>query len=89
MPRISFTENLKRHVPCPPQEVEGDTVRAVLEAAFAGNPPLRDYIVDDQNQLRKHVTIFVDGAMITDRAGLADAVSPNGEVYVFQALSGG
>ena len=35
------------------------------------------------------MTIFVDGRMIRDRAGLADRVSENSTIYVFQALSGG
>ena len=28
MSRVSFTDNLKRHVACPPQDVSGATVRA-------------------------------------------------------------
>jgi hypothetical protein len=35
------------------------------------------------------MTIFVDGRMIRDRAGLTDAVTETSTVYVFQALSGG
>ena len=89
MARVSYTENLKRHVACPPQEVAGDTVRAVLDAAFTDNPALRGYVLDDQGQLRKHVTIFVDNTQIADRAGLSDPVGERSEVFVFQALSGG
>jgi len=46
-------------------------------------------VLDDQAGLRKHMTIFVDGRMIHDRARLTDAVSESSTVYVFQALSGG
>lgn len=38
--------------------------------AAAGNgryPGLADYIVDERGTLRKHVNIFIDGTMITDR----------------------
>jgi hypothetical protein len=35
------------------------------------------------------MTIFVDGRMIRDRAGLADRVAENSTIYVAQALSGG
>ena len=89
MARVSFTDNLLKHLPCPPTEATGDSVRAVMEAVFADNPPLRSYIVDDQGRLRKHVNIFVNDQMIEDRVALADSVSPNDQVFVFQALSGG
>ncbi len=89
MPRVSFTENLKRHVDCPPQDAAGGTVRAVLENVFADNPRLGTYVLDDQRRLRKHVTVFVNREMIADREGLSDAVGEGDEVFVFQALSGG
>jgi hypothetical protein len=89
MCRVSFTENLKRHVPCPPKEVAGDTVAAVLRAVFADNPELEGYILDDQCRIRRHVTVFINDAMIKDRDRLTDPVRPDDEVFVFQALSGG
>ena len=89
MARVVFTQNLQRHVPCPPTEAPGATVRAVLDAVFAANPRLRGYVLDDQGELREHMTIFVDGEQIRDRRTLGDSVGPDGEVYVMQALSGG
>ncbi len=89
MARVSFTPNIQRHVVCPPTDAAGATVREVLDRVFAGNPPARSYVLDDQGGLRKHMTAFVDGRMVRDRAGLSDAVSPASSVYVFQALSGG
>ena len=38
------------------------------------NPQARSYVLDDQSALRKHMTIFVDGQMIRDRARLSDPV---------------
>jgi hypothetical protein len=35
------------------------------------------------------VNVFVNSQMIADRQGLSDAVGPDDEVFVFQALSGG
>ena len=86
---VHFTETIQRHVPCPPATVGGATVREVLDAVFAANPRARGYVLDEQNELRKHMAIFVDGRMIRDRVGLSDAVGPDAEVYVMQALSGG
>ena len=84
-----FTKNLQRHVPCPPTEEPGQTVREVLDRVFAANPRLRGYVVDERGALRKHMSIFVDSDLITDRVALGDSVGPQSEIYVMQALSGG
>lgn len=89
MPRVTFTANLQRHLDVPSLEVGGAAVGEVLNAVFAEKPRLRSYIVDDQGRLRRHVNVFVNKAMIADREGLSDAVRPDDEVFVFQALSGG
>jgi molybdopterin synthase sulfur carrier subunit len=89
MVRVSFTPNLQRHVECPPREVAGSTVRAVLEAAFASNAKARGYVLDDRGALRKHMNVFVNGEQVQDREGLSDPVPEGADVYVFQALSGG
>jgi hypothetical protein len=64
-------------------------VREVLDRVFADNPRLRGYVVDERGVLRKHMSIFVDGAQIVDRERLSDPVGPATELYVMQALSGG
>jgi sulfur-carrier protein len=89
MPRVSFTANLQRHLACPATDADGDTVRAVLESVFAGNPRLRSYLLDDQGSLRRHVNIFINDAAVSDRAALTDPVSARDEIFVMQALSGG
>jgi sulfur-carrier protein len=89
MVRVRFTRSIQRHVECPPREVAGPDVRAVLEAVFAGNARARGYVLDERGALRKHMTVFVDGEQVRDREGLSDPVPEGGEVYVFQALSGG
>ena len=89
MAEVVFTPNLRRHVECPTTAVAGATVREVLERVFADNPRLRGYVLDDQGALRRHMSIFVDGKQLEDRAGLSDPVRPDAEIYVMQALSGG
>jgi hypothetical protein len=89
MARVSFTDNLKRHLDCPPAAAEGATVRAVLDGVFAENPRLRSYLLDDQGRLRKHVNVFVNDGAVADRVLLSDRVSANDQLFVFQALSGG
>ena len=89
MPKITFTQNLQRHLSAPPSSVDGETVRQALENVFAENPRLRGYLLDDQGELRKHVVIFLDGEIVADRAGLSDRVEATSELVVMQALSGG
>jgi hypothetical protein len=87
--RIVFTSHLQRQIDCPAQDVDGATLRESLEEVFARNPKLRSYILDDQQGVRKHVMIFLDGEPIDDRIHLTDPVSDTSEIYVMQALSGG
>jgi molybdopterin synthase sulfur carrier subunit len=89
MPRVIFTDNIQRHLHCPPSQTDGRTVGEALADFFRKHPQARSYVLDDQGAVRKHVVIFVDGLQIQDRRGLGDAVEPNAEVYVMQALSGG
>ena len=89
MAKVVFTPNIQRHVLCPRAEAPGRTVREVLEHVFATNAQARSYVLDDQAELRKHMTIFVDGRMVRDRVQLAEPVSDASTIYVFQALSGG
>ena len=89
MATVHFTSNLRRHVDCPSVESTGGTVRLVLDGAFASNPRLRTYVLDDQGHVRKHMRILVDGKAISDLNRQSDAVSPSSVVWVMQALSGG
>ena len=89
MPEVKFTENLRRHLDTPECSVKGATVREALNKVFETQPQLRGYVLDDQDRLRKHVVVFIDGDMVQDRDGLSDPVSEDAELFVMQALSGG
>jgi sulfur-carrier protein len=89
MARVAFTANLERYLSCPVRTAPGNTVRAVLDEVFAAQPRLRSYILDDQDRVRRHVAIYVNGDRIVDRDLLGDPVGEADEVFVFQALSGG
>ena len=89
MPNVVLTQNLQRHVACPSVLLPGNTVSEVLNALFATYPQVRSYVLDDQGALRQHMVIFVDGRQIKDRVRQRDPVSPDSEIYIMQALSGG
>lgn len=89
MVSVVFTENIQRHVACPPARVCGASVSEVLEQVFAGNERARGYVLDERGAVRKHMVVFVNGTPIRDRTTLSDAVPDGSEVYIMQALSGG
>lgn len=89
MAHVEFAPAIARHVACAPRTVAGASLRLALDNALGDNPTLRNYILDDQGALRKHVAIFVDGEQIRDRKQLSDPLRADAQVYVVQALSGG
>jgi sulfur-carrier protein len=89
MARIVFTPQLRRFVEVPEVETSAASLREGLEAAFAANPRLRGYVLDEQGHLRANVAIFIDGRRLRDAHGLSDALAADSSVHVLQALSGG
>ncbi len=89
MPTVEFAPALTRHVPCPPQSVEATTLRAALDNAFLAAPALRNYVLDEQGAVRKHVAVFVNARMIASRSQLDIPLAGQDKVMVIQALTGG
>jgi hypothetical protein len=86
---LTFTRNLERHVACPAEAVSATTVHELFDGYFAAHPEVRGYVVDERGALRKHINVFVDGEQLRDRTRLSDTITPESQVYVMQALSGG
>ena len=89
MARLVFTQQLARFIAVPEVETGATRLRVALDGAFAGNPLLGGYVLDDQGHLRANVVIFIDGRRCTDRVRLDDPLQPDSKVYILQALSGG
>ena len=89
MTSIRFTPNIHRHVDAPIFEVEASTVGEALERYFDQYPSVRNYVLDNQGAVRHHMLVLLNGIAIRDRTGLSDALDPDSEIFVFQALSGG
>jgi molybdopterin synthase sulfur carrier subunit len=89
MAQLFFTQQLARFTTLPQVETGEGFLRAGLDTAFAANPLLRGYVLDEQGHLRENVVIFIDGRRCTDRVALDDPLKPDSKVYILQALSGG
>jgi len=52
-------------------------------------PAIRQRVLDDQNNIRRHVNVFVNGENVRFAQGGATQVSNDSEVWIYPALSGG
>jgi hypothetical protein len=89
MPIIHLTRHLRQVAPMIPVSVEAETLGSALDAYFAAVPKARSYVLDDQGRLRRHVAVFIDGELLTDKGNLGLKLGADSEIYVMQALSGG
>ena len=89
MALIVFTQQLRRFTEALEVDAQAATLRGALEAAFALNPRLRGYVLDDQGHMRANVVAFIDGRRCLNRIVLDDPLAPDSRVHVLQALSGG
>ncbi|MBI5901656.1 MAG: MoaD/ThiS family protein [Rhodocyclales bacterium] len=67
-------------------EAEGATLAELLADLDRRYPGIRFRMIDEQNRIRPHIRFFVGGSQARD---LAQALNPNGELLIVQALSGG
>jgi len=89
MPTVRFTPHLRRRLGCEAREVHAETLMEALRAAMDGQDRLSDYVLDERGRLRKHIAVFLDGRLIRERDGGGEVVTPNAQIHVMQALSGG
>lgn len=89
MAKLVFTQQLRRFTEVPEVDTCAPVLRAALDEAFALNPRLRGYILDEQGHLRRHVVVFIDGRRVHDPVKLDDPLTATSSIHVLQALSGG
>jgi len=78
-PLLSYTK--QRQV-----TAEGATLGALLQDLDRHYPGIRFRMVDEQDRVRPHMRIFINGAQVMD---LGIALGPADTVHIVQALSGG
>jgi molybdopterin converting factor small subunit len=78
-PLLSYTEE-------PQVDAEGATLAELLVDLDRRYPGIRFRMIDEQDEIRAHVKIFVNRERITD---LDEPLTPDDEVQILQALSGG
>jgi sulfur-carrier protein len=67
-------------------QASGATLAEVLSDLDSQYPGIRFRMIDEQDQVRRHIRIFINGAQVH---ALSHALTPADEVIIVQALSGG
>lgn len=70
-------------------DVEAETLRGALEAAFRACPALRVHVLDETGGLRQHVLCFHNDENSRWRGSLDVPVRDGDRVTLLQAVSGG
>jgi molybdopterin synthase sulfur carrier subunit len=65
------------------------TIREAFVMLGLDYPAIRQRVLDDQNNIRRHVNVFVNGENVRFMQGGATQVSNDSEVWIHPALSGG
>jgi molybdopterin converting factor small subunit len=67
-------------------QAAGETLAALLDDLDRQYAGIRFRMIDEQDRIRRHIRIFVNGTQIRD---LDHRLGPSDEVVIVQALSGG
>ena len=67
-------------------EASGETLAAILSDLDRRYPGIRFRMIDEQDRVRRHIRIFVNGEQVRE---LAHPLRATDEVVIVQALSGG
>lgn len=67
-------------------EASGATLAAILSDLDRRYPGIRFRMIDEQDRVRRHIRIFVNGEQVRE---LAHPLRATDEVVIVQALSGG
>jgi molybdopterin converting factor small subunit len=69
-------------------EIDGETVREVLESLVATYPPLRERIFEG-DELPQFLNVFIDGTDVRLSDGLETKVGDGATVILLPAVAGG
>ena len=70
-------------------ELEGDSIRAVVDGLVAKHPSLRSQLLNEEGELNRFVNVYVNGQDVRYMAGLDTPVAPTDEVRLLPAMAGG
>lgn len=84
--KVLIPSSLLSYTKQPHVEAEGATLEELLADLERQFPGIRFRVIDEQGRMRGHIRFFVNNEQVFD---LNHVLSPNDEVFLVQALSGG
>ena len=84
--KVLIASPLRSYTGADEVEASGNTLGALLADLDARYPGIRFRMIDEQDQVRRHMRIFINGEPVKN---LNHAIGPSDEVCIVQALSGG
>ena len=70
-------------------ETSPTTLADALSALWSLYPGVRDRVATEQGQVRQHINIFIGDENMRYTGGLASPLSPESEISIVPAVSGG
>jgi len=84
--KVSIPSALRSYTERGETEASGATLAAILADLDRRYPGIRFRMIDEQDRVRRHIRIFVNGEQVRE---LAHPLRATDEVVIVQALSGG
>jgi molybdopterin converting factor small subunit len=84
--KVMIPSSLRSYTERGVTDASGVTLAAVLDDLERQYPGIRFRMIDEQDRIRRHIRIFVNGEQARD---LAQPLNGADEVIIVQALSGG
>jgi len=84
--KVMIPSSLRSYTERGETDASGATLAAALDDLERQYPGIRFRMIDEQDRIRRHIRIFVNGEQARD---LAQPLNGTDEVIIVQALSGG
>ena len=84
--KVLIASPLRSYTGADEVEAHGDSLKALLADLDRRYPGIRFRMIDEQDQVRKHIRVFINGEPVKD---LGHGIRETDEVCIVQALSGG
>jgi len=86
MTKVLIASPLRSYTGADEVEADGGTLGALLKDLDARYPGIRFRMIDEQDQVRRHMRIFINGEPVKQ---LSHVLKSSDEICIVQALSGG
>jgi molybdopterin synthase sulfur carrier subunit len=89
MAQVKLFGGLQRKAGTTAVTIPGCTIQEIMQNLTVSYPALETAVLDDQNQLKPHVRVMVNGHDIELGDGLKTAVTEQDTIAIFPPIAGG